>query len=140
MQSKETGDVVGLIHRVRKKYYHYKVPSLLDCHYVHTLFNQVSMAEFEDMQRKDAAAKREAEDPILNGEDMSRKEPSRSAMPAIKKQKSKGPAKIAALTEPQKIRDEIKILCKTLHNIPAVRGERESGHMGVLPRISLIAS
>lgn len=105
MQSKETGDVVGLIHRVRKKYYHYKV----------------SMAEFEDMQRKDAAAKREAEDPILNGEDMSRKEPSRSAMPAIKKQKSKGPAKIAALTEPQKIRDEIKILCKTLHNIPAVR-------------------
>ena len=24
MQSKETGDIVGLIHRVRKKYYHYK--------------------------------------------------------------------------------------------------------------------
>lgn len=106
MQSKETGDVVGLIHRVRKKYYHYKV----------------AMAEFEDMQRKDAAQRREAEDPTLV-EEMSRKAPSRGTMPAIDKKKGKksGAPKIASLTEPQKIRDEIKILCKTLHNIPAVR-------------------
>jgi len=29
MQSKETGDIVGLIHRIRKKYYHYKVCGIL---------------------------------------------------------------------------------------------------------------
>ena len=81
------------------------------------------MAEFEDMQRKDAAQRREAEDPTLV-EEMSRKAPSRGMMPAIDKKKGKksGATKIASLTEPQKIRDEIKILCKTLHNIPAVRG------------------
>jgi len=28
MQAKETGDVVGLIHRIRKKYYHYKVSEM----------------------------------------------------------------------------------------------------------------
>merc|ERR1711924_228036 len=119
MQSKETGDVVGLIHRVRKKYYHYKV----------------AMAEFEDLQRKEAAEKREAEDPTLT-EEMSRKAPSRD-LPAIDKKKSKksGAPKIAPLTEPQKIRDEIKILCKTLHNIPAVRGECDWHR--VLPRVTL---
>merc|ERR1711988_2033060 len=109
MQSKETGDVVGLIHRARKKYYHYKV----------------ALADFEELQRKEAAEKREAEDPTLTGAtgEMSRKTPSTLAVngPDKKKGKKVGPPKIAPLTEPQKIRDEIKILCKTLHNIPAVR-------------------
>lgn len=124
MQAKETGDVVGLIHRVRKKYYHYKVHSSTGSRaHLLTLRAKVALAEFEDLQRKEAAEKREDEDPTMDDE-MSRKTPSRSAMPAIDKKKGRSPKppKVAPLTEPQKIRDEIKILCKTLHNIPAVRG------------------
>ena len=83
---------------------------------------EVALADFEDAQRAEAAKVREENDPTLN-DDMSRKTPGAgSSAKKPKKGAPAGPPKIQALTEPQKIRDEIKILCKTLHSIPAVRG------------------
>merc|ERR1711937_820486 len=93
MQSKETDDVVGLVRRVRKKFYAYKV----------------CLAEYEEDERKEQA------------EDEELKTPSKSPkLPEVKKKKGVPPA-IASLTAPQRIRDEIKNLCKLLHNIPAVK-------------------
>lgn len=84
---------------------------------------EVALADFEEAQRKEAAKAREEADPTMS-DAMSRKTPGAgsSAPKKPKKGAPSGPPKIQALTEPQKIRDEIKILCKTLHSIPAVRG------------------
>jgi hypothetical protein len=100
MQSKETGDIVGLIHRVRKKYYHYKA-----CRPPRAPFRrltlirrgpwQVALAEFEDSIRKQAADAREAADPTLS-DDMSRKTPGAGTTAKPKKKAQVGPARIQA--------------------------------------------
>ena len=82
----------------------------------------MALAEFEDLQRKVAADAREAADPTLTDNGGTKSATGNNKKEKGKKGPSSGPPKIQALTEPQKIRDEIKILCKNLHTIPAVRG------------------
>ena len=77
---------------------------------------EVCLAEYEEDERKEQA-ERDSEDPNLTD---GRKSPK---LPDVKKKKG-GPPAMATLTAPQKIRDEIKNLCKLLHNIPAVKGTR----------------
>ena len=111
MQSKETDDVVGLVHRVRKKFYAYKVLQVWNTTPPESWCAvQVCLAEYEEDERKEQA------------EDEELKTPSKSPkLPEVKKKKGVPPA-MASLTAPQRIRDEIKNLCKLLHNIPAVKG------------------